>query len=99
MVKHIVMWTIQDAQGRSKEENLKLLKSKLEALPAVIPQIEDYQVGINSMASDAAFDIVLISTFKTWEDLETYKNNPVHVEVADLIANIRDQRAVVDFEV
>ncbi len=98
MVKHIVMWTIKEAEGRSRQENIKLVKSELDALPVVIPQIVDYEVGINSIESDAAFDIVLISSFKSWEDLETYKNNPVHVEVADLVAKVRDKRAVVDFQ-
>ena len=44
------------------------------------------------------FDAVLISEFETMEDMETYKNDPRHVEVSNLCKSIRLERVAVDYE-
>ena len=98
MIKHIVMWTVKDTEKR-KEENVALLKEKLMALPSLIPEIKGYEVGINLVESAAAFDVVLISEFESWQDLDTYRDHPEHVKVAKFIGTVRDSRAVVDYEV
>ena len=47
MIKHIVMWKLHEtAAGRSKEENAKLLKQKLEAMPAQIPELKKAEVEL-----------------------------------------------------
>ncbi len=98
MIKHIVMWRIAAAEGRSKEENIQLLREKLEALPAIIPEIRGYEVGVNIADSAAAFDVVLVSDFRSVDDLQTYRVHPEHVRVAEFIGKIREQNAVVDYE-
>lgn len=100
MVKHIVMWTLrEEAEGKNKQENVALLKKKLEALPAEIPNILRFEVGLNFNPGDAAYDVVLISAFKNRDALNAYQNHPKHVEVAEFVSLVRDKRAVVDFDV
>ena len=100
MVKHVVMWTLrEEAEGKNKQENAILLKEKLEALPAEIPDILRFEVGLNFNAGDAAYDVVLLSAFKNRDALNAYQNHPKHVEVADFVSLVRDKRAVVDFDV
>ena len=100
MVKHIVMWTLKEfAEGRGREENARLMKERLEDLPARIDVIRRFEVGMNFNDSVDAFDIVLYSEFETKEDLEMYQAHPAHVEARDFIRTVREEHRVVDYEV
>lgn len=99
MVKHIVMWTVKATDGFSKEENCFRIKEKLMALPAIIDEIKEYEVGVNSVESAAAFDVVLISGFESWDDLDVYRTHPDHVQAAQFVGQVVVDRAVVDYEI
>ena len=63
MVKHIVMWTLKaNAEGKNKEENLYLMKARLEGLKDKIAGIQELEVGINCNQSPDACDIAAPST-------------------------------------
>jgi len=98
MVTHIVSWIIGPSDNRTKKENLELMKSKLETLPAKVSEIIKYEVGIDFNRSDAAYDIVLYSTFESRESLKSYQANADHVEVLNFILSIMKDRVVVDYE-
>lgn len=99
MIKHIVMWRFQEnAGGHSKTDNLKAAKEALDTLPSKILKIQDYQVGINFVESDAAYDMVLISAFQSKDDLDAYRAHPDHVAVAQFVKSIVYERATVDYE-
>lgn len=99
MITHIVQWKIQDeALGMDKSELMTKLKADLEALPAVIEEITSLQVGLNEVESDAASDVVLISTFPDWDALKRYQIHPAHQEVVAFVREIVSERRVVDFE-
>ncbi len=95
MIKHIVMWKIS---AENKSQNAMKMKADLEALKNSIQQIGKIEVGININPSDCAYDVVLYSEFDSLEDLQIYQKHPRHMEVADFIAQIRTDRAVVDYE-
>jgi len=95
MIKHIVMWNLKD---ENKEKNALEIKTRLEALKEVIPQIGSIEVGRNFNDSDVAFDLVLYTEFKTKEDLEIYQNHPAHKAVAKFVAEVRTARVVGDYE-
>ncbi len=99
MIKHIVMWRLKDyANGASKEENAKKLKSSLESIKDEINEIKHIEVGIDINRSDAAFDVVLYSEFDSVEDLQAYQNHPEHMKIVGFANEIRSERAVVDYE-
>ena len=100
MIKHIVMWKLKDtARGVSKDKNALELKSILEDLKHKISVIKQIEVGIDFNKSAAAFDVVLYLEFDSKEDLQTYQKHPEHVKVVDFVNEIRDERAVVDYEI
>jgi hypothetical protein len=100
MLKHIVCWRIkEEAEGASKKENIIKMKKMLEALPYKISEIEDFEVGINFNASEAAYDISLYSAFNDEKALEAYQVHPAHVEVASFIKAITKERVVCDYHV
>lgn len=98
MLKHIVCWKITDTD-RSKEENIREMKRRLESLPDHISEIKEFEVGINSNPSEAAFDIALYSGFSNEANLEAYRKHPEHKKVAEFINSIAEDRVVVDYEV
>ena len=98
MIRHIVMWKLKDfAEGASKEENFRIMKAGLEALPALMPQIVKIEVGRDISNSPASFDAVLYSEFENQKDLDFYMNHPMHKKISDFIGKIRTERAVVDY--
>jgi hypothetical protein len=99
MVRHIVMWTLaESAESKSKEENLREVKIRLESLKASIPEIQFLEVGMNINSSEDAYDVVLVTEFKNEEALEHYQNHPDHIKVRDFLRKVRLRHAVVDYQ-
>jgi len=99
MIKHIVMWKFkEEAEGKSKEENIQIIKNDLEALVGQISQIRSLEVGINKTEDKTAYDAVLVSTFDSMEDLKAYRDDPRHKKAAAYNKLCRLERAVVDYE-
>ncbi|MEA5087376.1 Dabb family protein [Solidesulfovibrio sp.] len=101
MITHIVMWTLKDAaEGRDKAANAAEMKARLLALPAKVPLVLEMRVaeGGDIFAAVPATDIVLYTTFRNKEDLQTYAVHPLHVEVVEFIKKVAAERRVVDFE-
>jgi len=91
------MWKLKDfAEGKSKEENIKFIKPKLENLMNLIPQIKFLEVG-QTINGDAVYDAVLYSEFESPEDLQIYLDHPEHKKVAEYISKIRDGRIAGDY--
>lgn len=97
MIKHIVMWRM--APCENKEERAKAIKENLEALKDKIEILEDIEVGLNFEESPYASDVVLVSTFKTVQDLNEYQNHPAHKAVgAAYVRPYVSERRVCDYE-
>ncbi|PID56253.1 stress responsive protein [candidate division KSB3 bacterium] len=99
MVTHIVMWKLKDeAAGRTKEENARLIKQKLKALIGAVDTIEHLEVGLNFNSSEAAYDVALYSVFKNRAGLTTYQNHPEHLDAAHFLRSVVQARVVADYE-
>ena len=97
MLKHIVMWKFKDfAEGKSREENIEFIKSGLENLVNLIPQIKFLEVGKNINA-DASYDAILYTEFESPEDLEIYQNHPEHKKISEYVSKVRNARVVGDY--
>jgi len=100
MVKHIVMWTFKDyADGRGKDENLKLAAQMLAGLKDKIGTVRFLEVGQNINPSDAAYDLALYSEFDDQAGLDIYQKHPEHLKVVGFLGKVRHQRVVVDYKV
>ncbi len=97
MIKHIVLWNLaEEAEGRSKAENMKIMKEQLEALVDLIPELISAEVGFNVNGEE--YDAALTCTFKSMEDLKTYDSHPEHMKVREFISKVRLSRVAVDYE-
>ena len=93
MIRHIVMWKFRPGTEKEQEQFLTGLRD----LQGVIPQLVRSEVARN--VAPGNYDAVLVSEFRSLEDLEAYKNDPRHKAVSALCKSIREDRAAVDYEV
>ncbi len=99
MIKHIVLFKLKEEIGTAEKETvMNQFKAAIEALPAVIPFIRKIEVGLNMNPAET-WHIALYSEFDNMEDLKAYATHPAHVEAAKLLANVKDERSCVDYEV
>lgn len=101
MIKHIVFFGLADnAEGKTKTENAKLIKLELEKLVQFIPEIKKIEVGINyPNAPKTNYDIALYSEFDNFDDINIYQEHPEHKKIASYIGKVHISRAAVDYEV
>lgn len=97
MLKHIVCWKVKDAEGATREENIKKMKVMLDTLPAQISEIKAFEVGVNFNPADAAYDISLYSGFENQAGLDIYQQHPEHQKVVAFFGKVVAQRVVVDY--
>jgi hypothetical protein len=100
MIKHIVFFGIaNEFEGQSKAELCATIKSELEALKYLIPEIKAIEVGVNHPeAPDGNFDLALYTEFESMEALNTYQLHAEHQRVAAFIGKVKTSRACVDYE-
>ena len=96
MIIHIVMFKFKD---NKKEENISLVKVKLEALVKKIDSLVSIEVGVDFNQSQRAFDLSLYSKFNTLKDLKTYAVHEEHLKVVNLIKEVTIESKVVDYEI
>ena len=94
MIVHIVMFKFNK---EDKDENLLMVKNRLEELVSKIPTLKSMEVGIDFNQSDRAYDLSLYSTFDTKDDLKVYASHPEHMKVVELIKNVTTESKVVDY--
>ncbi|MPN32592.1 hypothetical protein SDC9_180072 [bioreactor metagenome] len=101
MIKHIVFFGIADeAEGKSKKENLLYIKKELESLIRLIPELKKIEVGINlPEAPSENYDLALYAEFANMTDLDIYQVHPEHKRVAAYIGKVKTSRACVDYEI
>lgn len=98
MVKHIVLFKLKSFESaEEKAQKLKFIQTELLNLKGLIKEIDSMEVGLNGNEKEA-FDLALISTHKSWNDLAVYDQHPDHVAVKKIIKEVLDTRSAADFE-
>lgn len=98
MVKHIVLFKLKDdASADAKLAAMHAFKDAIEALPVKIPFIRKIEVGLNINPAET-WSIALYSEFDTLDDVKRYAVHPDHVAAGKLLAEVKESRACVDYE-
>lgn len=98
MVKHIVLFKLKDdAPADAKLAAMHAFKDAIEALPARISSIRKIEVGLNINPAET-WSIALYSEFDTLDDVRQYAVHPDHVAAGKLLAEVKESRACVDYE-
>jgi len=99
VIHHVVMWRLQD---ETKRTHMAALTEQMHALAAAmrttVPGLLRLHFGDNRAAAPDAADLLLYSEFESWHALAGYETHPLHVQLRGLIAPLRIERRVVDYE-
>ena len=100
MIRHIVMWKFKEnAEGKTKAENMQLVKDSLLALVDVIPEICSMEIGMDITHSDMSMDLALITEYRSVADMKVYAEHPEHKKVSAYVRRVIESRVVLDFEI
>ena len=100
MIRHVVMWKLRtEAQGKSKQENMELIRDSLYALLPVIPEIKKMEIGFDVKHTDMSMDLMLLTEFDSLEALATYADHPEHLKVSAYVRKVIETRVVLDCEI
>lgn len=100
MVKHIILWTLKEMSDAEKADVKKEIKEGLEGLKGKIQGLLDIKVVAEGRLESSTADLMLDSSFESFEALKGYSKHPEHVAVADSkVRPFTASRACLDFEV
>lgn len=94
MVKHIVMYKLK----QPNERNAQQLMQTFMSMKGKIPQLVDIQSGVDILREGRSYDVVLICTFKSLDDLNAYASHEVHLPVKEYVKTVVEKSHSVDFE-
>ncbi|MDT8392213.1 MAG: Dabb family protein [Bacteroidales bacterium] len=98
MIKHVVMVRLKEKAPHIKLNQAKNLKEAIDGLMGRIPELKSMEVGLNLNTKASAYDLVLISEFESLESLDAYRVHPEHKKVLELLYEVMEQTAVVDYD-
>lgn len=100
MINHTVIWKFKDnALSNTKEENMRLLKEKLENLVGLVKEIRELKVGINGIETPSSYDFILNVKFDNKDDLNAYIINEHHKKVGEFVREVIEDRVSIDYEI
>ncbi|MBQ3037704.1 MAG: Dabb family protein [Clostridia bacterium] len=94
MIRHVVTWKLKQ---ENKAENAQEIKNRLCALVGKIEEIKFLEVGINENGGE--YEVILITSFESFDDLKTYDTHPEHQKVRDFVKSVVVDRVAVDYEI
>lgn len=97
MVHHIVLWNLkEELTTQQKEEALRTMKEKLEAVKKEVKGVISLEVVINGLESSNK-DVGLFSSFESADALNAYQTHPAHVAASSYVKSVTRDRACLDY--
>lgn len=97
MIRHCVMLRLR---SDAPAETVDALVEALRALPAQIPEIRAYEVGIDLGWREGNAGLGIVAVFDDQEGWRTYTDHPAHVAVIEQhVAPVVEGRQAVQFEI
>lgn len=90
---HVVLLKLKDREV----ERITTAAARLRSLQGKIPQLREFEVGVNIVESSRAYDIALLARFASLTDMQAYQVHPAHQEVLAYIRTVADSTIAVDF--
>lgn len=92
------MWRfLENANGNTKEENIKILDERLFAIKKKVAGCLKVEVGTNFTNDNDASDVVLYSEFDSKESLNEYQIHPDHIALKEWLSTVRSEKRAVDY--
>ncbi len=100
MVKHIIIWKLQDKCFGPNLETIKAnMKNRLEDLNGKIPGVQNIEVYTDCLSSSNG-DVAMEAIFDNEEAVKEYKKNELRLEATkDVVVPFVDTTTHVEFEI
>ncbi|MBR3867187.1 MAG: Dabb family protein [Clostridia bacterium] len=99
MIRHVVMWKFkEEAEGKTKAENMQIVRDSLFALLPIIPEIKLMEIDCDIMHTEMSYDMMLTTEFASVEEMKVYAEHPAHKKVQEFVKAVREARIVLDCE-
>lgn len=97
-IRHIVMWKLVSEIDSGREGAFQELKTRLEGLVPLIPELRSLTVSRNVLFPGKNHDVVLEAVVDDAAGLDAYLTHPEHVAVVDFVKSVTSDRVAIDFE-
>jgi hypothetical protein len=94
MLRHVVMLKFKTS---ASESAIAEVEKELGGLPAIIPEIIEFEYGRDILRSERSYDFALVSAFENLEKMKRYQVHPTHQKIIAKLKEICDSILVVDF--
>ncbi len=94
MVKHIVFFKLED----NSQAHCEVVRNRLLTMREHIEVLQNIEVGINFAKEERAYDLALLTDFKSQEDLTIYAKHPFHQDIITFIKSVAISSKVVDYK-
>lgn len=99
MIRHIVFFSMkQTALGEDGLTNAHKMAEHFRRISREIPGVHSVELGLNYNSEERFYEMALNQVFDSKQALETYTNDPRHIEVRDFVRQVIDHRIVVDYD-
>ena len=100
MIKHVILWNLKEEYSAEEKAKIKAdIKKGIEGLNGKIEGLIDVKVYTQGLESSTA-DLMLDSSFESYETLKNYAVHPLHLEVANnIVRPYTSARSCLDFEI
>ena len=100
MIRHVVMWKFKaEAEGKTREENMAIVRERLYALLPVIPELKKLEIGCDVSHTEMSMDLMLLTEFDSLADMKIYAEHPEHLKVSSYVRKVIETRVVLDAEI
>lgn len=104
MFRHISLYTLEEtpANGKTKEENIRILQGMLEKLPEIEPSIVNNVVGLGLGGPPdipGFYEVAQIIDFETMDACMAYPMGKGHGELVEFGKGVIKDVAIIDFEI
>lgn len=94
MLTHVVFFKFNPG---TSETDITHTMEALQALPPLIPEINEFRVGRDIMHTERSYDLALVSSFKDLAAMQRYQVDPEHQKVVAYIKTLTSSIVAVDF--
>jgi hypothetical protein len=99
VIHHVVMWRLrEEVEPNQLMAIADGLQRSLQQMRAAVPGLLRLELAVNRASVPDAADLLLYSEFDSWHALRGYEAHPLHAELRGVIAPLRVERRVVDYE-
>jgi len=91
-IEHLVLFRFAEAADAHE------CVARLRAMAGRIPQVRGLRAGLNQVPSERAWDVGLVITLDSLDDLVAYREHPVHVPVMAWVRAHATTTGAADFD-